>query len=86
MPKDLAETLPTLFGSEVDEMLITATVAYGGTAANDVTIGELEEKTGLDFLSELPKFIQRPLESDRPTRLWPIRLRDIFKLISLRCE
>ena len=54
--------------------------------ANIVTIGELEEKKGLDFLSELPKFIQRPLESDRPTRLWPIRLRDIFKLISLRCE
>lgn len=52
--------------------------------ANIVTIQELEELTGFDFLPELPKFIQRPLEADRPTRLWPIRLRDFFKLISIR--
>jgi endonuclease G len=52
--------------------------------ANIVTIKELEEITGFDFLPDLPKFIQRPLEADRPTRLWPIRLRDIFKLASIR--
>ena len=49
-----------------------------------VTINELEQMTGYDFLSDLPNFIERPLESDRPTRLWPIRYRDIFKLFSLR--
>jgi endonuclease G len=52
--------------------------------ANIVTIQELEEISGLNFLPDLPKFIQRPLEADRPTRLWPIRIRDIFKLLLLR--
>ena len=46
-----------------------------------VTIEELEKMTGLDFNPELPGFIQRPLEADLPTRLWPIRARDIFKLV-----
>ena len=53
-------------------------------ARNIVTIDELEKRTGLDFNPELPGFIQDPLEADLPTRLWPIRLRDLFKLISLR--
>lgn len=50
-------------------------------ARHIVTIEELEKMTGLDFNPELPGFIQRPLESDLPTRLWPIRARDIFKLV-----
>lgn len=49
-----------------------------------VTIDELEEMTGLDFLPDLPEFIQRPLESELPSRLWPIRPRDIFKQIAIR--
>ncbi len=49
-----------------------------------VTIKELEKITGLDFLAELPSFIQSPLETDRPTRLWPIRWFDVIKLILLR--
>ena len=53
-------------------------------ARSIVTIDELEQKTGLDFNPELPSFIQDPLEADLPTRLWPIRLRDIFQLIALR--
>ena len=53
-------------------------------ARSIVTIDELEQKTGLDFNPELPSFIQDPLEADLPTRLWPIRLRDIFQLITLR--
>lgn len=48
-----------------------------------VTIEELEKMTGLDFNPDLPGFIQRPLETDLPTRLWPIRARDAFKLVSL---
>ena len=52
-------------------------------ARHIVTIEELERLTGLDFNPEMPSFIQRPLESDLPTRLWPIRVRDVFKLVSL---
>ena len=47
---------------------------------------ELKEETGLDFLPDLPKFIQDPLEAERPSRLWPIRARDIFGLIRLNLE
>ena len=49
-----------------------------------VTIDELEAATGLRFFPDLPKFLARPLKADRPTRLWPIRLRDIFKQILIR--
>ena len=49
-----------------------------------VSIDELERQTGLDFFPDLPDFIQSPLEAQLPTRLWPIRARDIFKLIALR--
>ena len=49
-----------------------------------VTIDELEELSGLDFLPDLPGFIQEPIEAELPSRLWPIRKRDIFKQIALR--
>lgn len=49
-----------------------------------ITIDELEEITGLDFLPDLPDFIQSPLEAELPSRLWPIRPQDIFKEIALR--
>ena len=55
-------------------------------ARHIVSIDELEEETGLDFLPDLPKFIQDPLEAERPSRLWPIRARDIFGLIRLNLE
>ncbi len=48
------------------------------------TIDEIEDLTGLDFLPDLPSFIQDPLEAELPTRLWPIRKSDIFKQIALR--
>ena len=51
---------------------------------NIVTIDELEKLSGLEFFPEMPSFLKRPLQADRPTRLWPIRFRDIFKLILLR--
>ncbi len=47
-----------------------------------VSIDELEEMTGLDFLPELPGFIQSPLEAELPSRLWPIRPVDVLKLLS----
>lgn len=49
-----------------------------------VTIDELEEMTGLDFFPDLPKYLQKPLEADKPTRLWPIRFRDLMKLMLIR--
>ena len=44
-----------------------------------VTIDELEELSGLDFLPELPEFIQSPLEAELPSRLWPINKSDVFR-------
>ena len=49
-----------------------------------ITIDELEAMAGLDFLPDLPGFIQDPLEAELPSRLWPIRKLDIFKQIALR--
>ena len=49
-----------------------------------VSIDEVERLCGLDLMPELPGFLAKPLEAERPTRLWPVRLLDIFKLISLR--
>lgn len=54
------------------------------TARNLVSIDELERLTGLDFLPELPDFIQAPLEADLPTRLWPVRTLDVVRQILLR--
>ena len=51
---------------------------------NIVSIDELERRTGLDFLADLPNFLERPLEAHLPTRLWPVRFLDVFKLIGLR--
>lgn len=49
-----------------------------------LTVDELEAKTGLDFFPEMPKYLQRPLEADRATRLWPVRAGDVLKLILAR--
>ena len=66
-------------------VLFDQQVPWGEWAArNIVTIKELESLTGLNFNPGLPSFIQEPLEADLPTRLWPIRLRDVFRLITLR--
>lgn len=51
---------------------------------NIVTISELEKLSGLEFFPDMPKFLKTPLKLDRPTRLWPVRLQDIFKLIMIR--
>ena len=51
---------------------------------NIVTIDELERRTGLDFFPDMPDFLQKPLEADLPTRLWPVRAIDILRLIAIR--
>jgi endonuclease G len=49
-----------------------------------VTVDELEKLSGLEFFPDMPKFLKTPLKLDRPTRLWPVRLCDIFRLIMAR--
>jgi len=66
-------------------LLVPQEIPWRSWAARQiVTIRELEQLTGLDFNPDLPSFIQDPLEEDLPTRLWPIRTRDILKLIAQR--
>lgn len=66
-------------------VLFDQSVGWKAWAARHlVTIDELESLTGLDFNPELPSFLQEPLESDLPSRLWPIRPLDIFRQIALR--
>ena len=68
-------------------MLFDRDVAWREWAArNIISIDELEKLTGLDFNPELPAFIQDPLEAETPSRLWPVRLRDIFAQIALRFQ
>ena len=55
-------------------------------ARNLITIDDLEEQTGLDFNPDMPQFLQDPLESELPSRLWPVRFRDIFRQILIRFE
>ncbi len=49
-----------------------------------VTVDELEQMSGFDFFPEMPNYLQNVLEADLPTRLWPIRLRDVLKLVLMR--
>ena len=66
-------------------VLFDQSVGWDAWAARHlITIRELENLTGLDFNPDLPSFLQDPLESDLPTRLWPIRPQDIFRQIFLR--
>ena len=68
-------------------ILVDQDVSWREWAVHDiVSIDELAEAAGLDFLPDLPSFIQDPLESEHPTRLWPVRFTDIFKLIRLHFE
>lgn len=66
-------------------LLLPQTVAFDDFPTHRlVSIDELEELTGFDFLPDMPKVLQEVLEADVPTRLWPIAASDIFKLILLR--
>ena len=66
-------------------VLFPKNIPYGAyPARNLISIDELEELSGMDFLPDLPEFMQNPLESELPSRLWPVRARDIFKQIAIR--
>ena len=57
---------------------------YGAYPARNITtIDAIEKSSGLDFLPELPGFIQSPLEAELPTRLWPCRFIDIFRMLRI---
>ena len=63
--------------------VIPQTVPFGVyPAAYLVSIDELEALTGFDFLSELPEFIQNPLEAETPTRVWPVGFADACRLVA----
>ena len=49
-----------------------------------VSVDELERRTGLNFFPDMQKSLQMSLEADVPTRLWPVRFLDLFKLVMLR--
>ena len=51
-----------------------------------ITIDELESLTGLDFNPGLPAFIQDPLESELPSRLWPVRPLDTIDQFLIRYQ
>ena len=53
-------------------------------ARNIITIAELQKLTGLDFNPELPSFLADPLESDLPSRLWPVKPFDVFRQFLIR--
>ena len=76
----IAMSLPGFIDSERGVCLGGGALRYNHGKA---VAAPLEEMTGLDFNPELPGFIQRPLESELPSRLWPVRVRDIFRLVSL---
>ena len=68
-------------------VIFPQSVSYGEYAARHlISIDELEALSGFDFLPELPEFIQSPLESELPSRLWPIRWQDIFEQIAFRLK
>lgn len=49
-----------------------------------VSVDEIEKLTGLDFFPDMQRSLQMSLESDVPTRLWPVRFVDLLKLILIR--
>lgn len=50
------------------------------------SIDEIEKATGLDFLSDLPDFIEDPLEADRATRTWPVGWMKFLSLVGVTGE
>ena len=68
-------------------VLFPKNIPWSAWAARSlITIDDLEEKTGLDFNPDMPQFLQDPLESELPSRLWPVRFRDILRQILIRFE
>jgi endonuclease G len=87
VPQQFYQVIVAQEGMDVRALavLFPQNVKYGEYAARYiVSIDELEQLTGLDFLPELPEFIQNPLESELPSRLWPIRWQDMLDQLAIR--
>ena len=87
VPQQFYQVIVAQEGMDVRALaiLLPQNVPYGAYAARHlISIDELEKLSGLDFLPELPEFIQSPLESELPSRLWPIRWQDIVDQIAFR--
>lgn len=66
-------------------LVLPQTVEYDAFPVHGLTtIDEVERLSGLDLMPELPAFLSKPLEAETPTRLWPVRFWDLYKLIALR--
>jgi len=74
-------------GVRVQALLFPQTVGRNAFPVHYlVSVDELERMTGWDFLADLPDYLERPLEADLPTRLWPVRWYDAFRLMLIRCS
>lgn len=87
VPQQFYQVIVAQEGMDVRALavLLPQKVPYGEYAARHiVSIDELERLCGLDFLPDLPEFIQNPLESELPSRLWPVRWQDVLDQVSFR--
>ena len=87
VPTDYYQIIISQEGMDVRALALIFSQEIGWDAwpaRHIATIDEIERLTGLDFNPELPSFIQDPLESDLPNRLWPIRPLDIIRQIAIR--
>ena len=97
-PRKLADTdidIPTRFyqvvvaqnGNEIRAMamLVEQNVPWKAWPTRYlVSIDELEELTGFDFLADLEDVTEDALEAQLPSRLWPICFGDLLDLVRLR--
>ena len=97
-PRKLADTdidIPTRFyqvvvaqnGNEIRAMamLVEQNVPWKAWPTRYlVSIDELEELTGFDFLADLEDGTEDALEAQLPSRLWPISFGDLLDLVRLR--
>ena len=97
-PRNLADTdidIPTRFyqvvvaqnGNEIRAMamLVEQNVPWKAWPTRYlVSIDELEELTGFDFLADLEDGTEDALEAQLPSRLWPICFGDLLDLVRLR--
>ena len=97
-PRKLADTdidIPTRFyqvvvaqnGNEIRAMamLVEQNVPWKAWPTRYlVSIDELEELTGFDFLADLEDGTEDALEAQLPSRLWPICFGDLLDLVRLR--
>lgn len=49
-----------------------------------VSIDEIEKLSGLNFFPDLPSFIEKPMEAQRATRMWPCGLAGAWRLFAGR--